>query len=323
MDENIIMFPRWESNLKEESFYHIQEKQYEEALEKLNKLLQFSKNDHEILIGKLMCLMELYRYQEAEELCEEIISDKNNKHYYHYLHMYFTILFQTNKYELLMERLEDELHSKGLPELLREQFLQLYNMSKTMVTEIDDKKSSMYVDELLAAIQQSNYDKQWQSIMNLQTVMKELDERIIPVLNEAEVHPVIKTELLFILANHNYSKMVNVHKFGQELQVIPINLSKIQTHPTYVAVINIIKDVEQSNPTLYNFLERLLYRYLYVLFPIIPPFDNAGDIARSLLRIGDELFQQTTNALSNHAKVDQYLNDILNCEQLYLSIIHE
>ncbi|QGS68969.1 tetratricopeptide repeat protein [Oceanobacillus sp. 143] len=126
---NVILFPKWKKTLEEESLYALQEKRYEEALEKLNKLLSYQVDDYEILIAKLMCLMELSRYEEAQELCEELLQHKDDN-YYHYLHMYLTILFQTNQYELLMEHAAAELADKQLPEIFREQFTQLYDISK-------------------------------------------------------------------------------------------------------------------------------------------------------------------------------------------------
>ncbi|WP_176447538.1 tetratricopeptide repeat protein [Lentibacillus sp. CBA3610] len=92
----------------------LKEKRYEEALAKLDQLLGYGVQNHEVMIGKLMCLMELNRYKEAQDFCESLLIHKD-EHYYHYVHIYLTILFQTSQYQLLMNQVEQELESDLVP----------------------------------------------------------------------------------------------------------------------------------------------------------------------------------------------------------------
>ena len=48
--ENVILFPKLQKRLEEESLFALQEKRYEEALSKLNLLLSYHIDNHEILI---------------------------------------------------------------------------------------------------------------------------------------------------------------------------------------------------------------------------------------------------------------------------------
>src|SRR5690625_307338 len=67
-NEKIILFPKWREDLQAESLLALKEKRYTEALPKLNLLLAYNVNSHEIIIGKLICLMELGQYEEAQIL---------------------------------------------------------------------------------------------------------------------------------------------------------------------------------------------------------------------------------------------------------------
>src|SRR5699024_7352147 len=96
----VILFPKWKTQLEEESLTAIKEKEYREALQKLNKLIRYNVLNHETLIGKLICLIELGNYEEAQHMCEELISRKS-EYYYQYVHIYLTLLFQTSQYQLL------------------------------------------------------------------------------------------------------------------------------------------------------------------------------------------------------------------------------
>src|SRR5699024_12350339 len=95
-DDNIILFPKWKTALEEERLQALKEQRYEDALKKLNELTGYQITNHEIYIGKLICLIELRGYDEAERLCESLI-EYQDENYYHYLHIYLTNLFQTRQ----------------------------------------------------------------------------------------------------------------------------------------------------------------------------------------------------------------------------------
>lgn len=323
-DENVILFPKWKTTLKEESFQALQEKRYEEALDKLNELIHYQVENHEIIIGKMICLMELGRYQEAEDLCEEVIQNKQDEHYYHYVHIYLTILFQTNKYSLLMERIQEELNSESLPPQLREQFLQLYDMSEKMETDIVEEKSSRYFDDLMKAVGDKNHDKQWRLVTMLRTMKKEPDKDMVLLLKADDIHPVIKTAIVQWLQESNYSSLVNVRKLGRQLHVNPDDLTEIRFSSTFQETLYILREMEQENPTLFQFLEQLLYRYFYVLYPLLPSSDEAELIAEALRHICNQVISgQSENTVWNQTDIVPYIEEILECEQLYLSIIEE
>src|SRR5699024_7053056 len=115
--ENVILFPKWKTRLEDKSLQAMKEKKYEEALENLNKLLKYK-----------------------------------SAHYYHYVHMYLTILFQTSQYEALMEQVEYEFMNEQIPGMIRDQFQQLYDMSEQMKDDIKIEKHSEYINELNQAI---------------------------------------------------------------------------------------------------------------------------------------------------------------------------
>src|SRR5699024_5823155 len=126
-NHNVILFPSLKKELEKESLQALEQRKYSEALASINKLLSYQVYTPEIIVGKLICLMELGHYDQAETLCEDLLKQKN-KHYYTYLHIYLSILFQSEKYALLMELIDDELISNTLPNSIKEQFQQLYSM---------------------------------------------------------------------------------------------------------------------------------------------------------------------------------------------------
>ena len=314
--DNVILFPKWRTALEEESLIALKNKRYDEALVKLDKLLSYHIDDHEIVTGKLICLMELGYYDEAQEICEELIKEKN-ENYYHYVHMYLTILFQTNQYELLMEQVEYELSNSEIPSPVTEQFKQLYDLSEKMNVDLIIEKSTACLDELFEA----DFHKQWRIVEHLRKMNAEPNEKVIALLTNDEVHPVTKTSIFQWLQGKGYSESVAVKKLNLQTAVIPNEIAEIQSQLFMKETLLLINEQEQKNPTLFQLLEALLYRYLYVRYPIMPPGEDVNQVAAALTYIGETYLNIHT--ISEQEINREYIDEIKLCETLYLSIIEE
>ncbi|MGJ9457123.1 tetratricopeptide repeat protein [Oceanobacillus sp. CF4.6] len=321
--EKIVLFPGLKKTLEEESLKALQEKRYEEALGKLNQLISYHEHSHEIIIGKLICLMELGKHEEAQDLCEDLLHYKD-ENYFHYVHIYLTILFQTSQYSLLMEQVEAEFEKNNLPELLHEQFKQLYDMSEKMKLDFIVEESSSIIDELFAAVNQDNHIEQWRVVDQLRNMKAQPVNQVLSLLTNDHVHPVIKTAILAWMKDKHISDEVEIHKFNTSMTVIPFEIPYIKVNEIYKQILLVMRDVEQDNPTLFQLLEQLLYRYVYVIYPFMPSTEDIVDIAAAIKNIGNQyLHIQTTESGVSNAKVQHYMNEIRMCDSLYLSIIED
>ncbi|ASK63042.1 hypothetical protein CFK37_13255 [Virgibacillus phasianinus] len=322
-NEKVILFPKWKQTLEEDSLLALKEKRYEEALHKLDQLLDFQVNNHEIVIGKLICLMELDRYTEAQELNEHLLANKN-ENYYHYVHIYLTILFQTNQYKKLMEQVEYEYEAADLPGPMREQFQQLYDMSQKLNVEIEDDKHTEYISELREAVKEQNHAKQWRSIESLRKLQARPSLATEKLLVNDHVHPVTKTAIFLWLKDSGCDEDVHIHKLDMQAEINPSQITDIQANGTYKQILLLINKIESNNPTLYQLMEVLLYRYIYVRFPIMPASDDVEKIAKALTVIGEtNLGVRTKSDTKPGHIVERYQDEIKLCETLYLSIIEE
>ncbi|WP_430784959.1 tetratricopeptide repeat protein [Virgibacillus flavescens] len=322
--ENVILFPKWKKKLEEESLFALKEKRYEEALHKLDQLLDYQVNNHEILIGKLICLMELDRHDDAEELSERLLRDKD-ENYYHYLHIYLTILFQTHQYKKLMDLVDLEVESSTIPHPMRQQFQQLYAMSEKMNVEIKDERSTKYINQLVEAIREKDHVKQWRTVENLRKINASPSlETTSKLLTESLIHPVTKTAIFMWLQDNQVEENVDIHKLDIQMSVIPSKVSQINVHGTYKQILLFISEVEHKNPTLYQFIKTLLYRYIYVRYPIMPSNIHVKEIAKALTNIGETTLginQSLTEEIDS--EVLRYQEEVKLCETLYLSVIEE
>ncbi|KKE80502.1 tetratricopeptide repeat protein [Oceanobacillus caeni] len=320
-DDKIILFPKWKKELEKASLIALKEKRYDEALIKLDKLINYQVDNHEIITGKLICLMELGEFNEAQNLCEDLLKQED-EHYYHYVHIYLTILFQTNQYNLLMDQVEYEFQKKDIPKLQKEQFKQLYEISEKMNIDMNMEKEAILFQDLFTAVEEGNFDEQWRQVEKLKSLHANPSNQIIELLVNDDVHPLAKTAIIEWLKEKQWTTEVEVSKFNVTLTIIPKELEWVKESEPILETKALLRELEQDNPSLFHLITKLLYDYTYVMYPIKPPKDDYLHIAKALELIGKESLGVASNQVPETTKqVENYIEKIKFSESLYLSII--
>ncbi|MDC3412497.1 tetratricopeptide repeat protein [Aquibacillus sp. 3ASR75-11] len=326
-NNNIVIFPGLKKSLKEESLLALKEKRYEDALRKLDLLLSYDVKTSEILTGKIICLMELGNYSEAENLCQELLLHKD-QHYFEYLHIYFTLLFQTSQYEELSDKLEETFKNEQIPEPVRGQFWQLYEITNNLKHEQQAEKTTVYIQELLDAIEANKPKEQWRLV----TKCRKLEvlppvEKLKVLLIEKDVHPVVKTAILQWFVEKEVSENIKIEKLNRQKIVKPIQLTDLSNHNTVKQLFFLLSNVEQKNPTLFDLMQQLLNRYLYVLYPFTPEDEHLPIVAQALNQLGSMyLHMETTPIVRSQLdsqKVKVYMEEIVALEKEYFLILED
>lgn len=318
----VILFPNTKKQLEEEGLHALKEKRYKEALDKLNSLIAYHEGSHEIYIGKLMCLMELGKYKDAEQLSEELLARKD-AHYYHYFHIYLTILFQTSQYQHLMDLLEIEFEHNMIPDMLQEPFQQLYEMSGNMKIGIDEDNAVSFMKELKEAVRDDDYLKQWNIIDNLRRIQANPEEENIRLLENPQVHPVIKTALLEWFKETGVERSVYIHKFEAMMVTQPTELIQISEEKSYIDITEELEKRAEANPSLLNLIEQLVYRYFYVTYPFTPKESDMFSFAEAVYILGNDYLQLDLQLDELNETAQSWIESIKICNSLYLSIIEE
>ncbi len=322
--EKVILFPKWQKKLEKESLEALKQKRYDEALNKLDELIHYHVDHHEILIGRLICLMELNRLEDAIDFSEQLLAAERDEYYYHYFHIYLTILFQMSEYDILMDEVAQILLADDIPADLKAHFKQLCHMSGQMQSNIIEEKSVKYIHKLMRAIEEKNYAVQWQQVEQLRKLKYRPTAKIVSLLNNEAVHPVAKTAIFQMLQERQFSEVVEISKLNLHIIAKPSDIKEIKTHSIWKQTIFAMKELEQENPVLFELLQQVLYRYLYVRYPILLPGDEAIRIAEALNHIGTAHLK-VGQVLDDEQEVgiNRYIEEIKLCETLYLSVIEE
>ncbi|WP_337018838.1 tetratricopeptide repeat protein, partial [Oceanobacillus massiliensis] len=230
----------------------------------------------------------------------------------------------TSQYGLLMEQVEYEFEHNQVPEKLYEQFKQLYDMSEKMKLDFVVEETDSVIDELFEAVNQDNHMVQWRIVDQLRNMKARPVNQITSLLTNELVHPVIKTAILAWMREQRISEEVEIHKLGSSMTVIPSSIPDIKENEIYEQILLAMRDVEQNNPTLFKLLEQLLYRYVYVTYPLVPSGEDVSDIVEAIKYIGNQYLQiHSFEDREASSRTKHYIKEIRMCDSLYLSIIEE
>ncbi|MCD7032881.1 tetratricopeptide repeat protein [Metabacillus sp. GX 13764] len=288
----IIPFPNLKERLIDKGMEALKNKHYQEALELFSEAKHMDEDKAEIHLGIALCLMEMGELQEAKRVCKQMLNEDIG-HYFTVLQVYLTILIQLKEYEEVQLTIEAVLQENQVPAENAEQFYKLLEFSRKMnESNGEDIELEEEVPELENWMNTSLFmedpNQQMQYIQSLKdrNLAKHM-KTIKTLLEEPEVHPVIKTMALQLLMENEYDKKVTITKFGETLSPVPSKLSDLSDMPFAKKVLNLLDDVLGSeNPTLFEAVKELWIRHLYVLFPLVPTPPDAAIWAAALHSTG-------------------------------------
>lgn len=323
-EQKVVLFPKWKKDLEGEAYQALREKRFHDALEGFDTLLSYQISNQEISVGKLTCLMELGMQEQAEELCESLLANRDDN-YFSYIHIYATLLFQASKYQQVSELLEDIISEK-LPDPFQTQLETLYNLNERLREEQQEKQAMSTLKELGEAVKQNDTVVQWHLVNHLhQSDLSAYLELFQEILLNKTVHPVIKTSILGLLQAESIDLDISIEKFSEIMVINPSTYPFIMDHPFRNNIRNKLEQLEQDNPSLFELADQLLYRYLYVKYPFIGDKTKVQAMKDALFHLVNESFIDETIAVEK--KKDQeltyYIDEILYCEKIYFSIMEE
>lgn len=318
--DNVVLFPKWQARLERESFEALQNRRFEDALAKIEQLMQYNIDHHDIAVGKLICLMELGRYDEAEAFGESLL-EKKNQDYYRYLFIYFNILLHIHDYEQLAHLIQRELKKSGIPGDIKQQLIELYHESLQRLEDYREERETELYEDLNKAMLQGKLTQQWRIIESLRENKSHPTKMIKDYLRLEHIHPMIKTALLMWLKDMNVTDDVTIKKLGLKTLLKPLDLPELTDADFYQEVLTLIQDIEHKNPTLFQLLEKVLYRFTYVRYPFFPPSEDAPFIAQALKTIAQPYLDDDAGEVDPH--VEKYVEEMKWCETLFLSVIED
>ncbi|MYL50229.1 tetratricopeptide repeat protein [Halobacillus litoralis] len=320
---NLVMFPKWKTTLERVGLEALKEKRYKDASEALEPLVEYGVANADVITGLLMSWIELGLFDEAEELCQKQMKE-DFEQYYHYLHIYITILFQSNQYEEIINLLEEVFESEEIPHQSRTQLWQMFEVSRKLLVDRHKEEGTKYFDEFKHALDSDDIHKQWQAVDQLKKQSPDpFADDFQGVLMNEKVHPIIKSSILEWFRDGGWTEKLTIKKFGQTSTVVPSELTQLHSDYIIKQIQMRLGQIEQNNPTMYEMINRLLYHYCYVRYPIFPDEKEVPILVEALKQLGHEYLQLPMSTNEEVEDVEKYKSEIELCEQHYVLIVGE
>ncbi|MDA7027580.1 DNA damage checkpoint antagonist DdcA [Bacillus sp. CLL-7-23] len=290
-NSKIIPFPNVKERLVHKGMSALKEKKYHEALQLFSEARNYDNEESDLYLGMAICFLEIGELEQAKGICEKMLKEGRG-HYFTVLQVYMTILIQLRQYEKVQETLEVVLQENKLPPESAEQFYKLLEFSRKM-TEAPDIED-MIEEPLEGQFQESLFNNTEEQVKLVHTLKDRNITKFIgllkTILQNPSGHPVVKTMILQLLAESDYGEPVSVTKFGEMITIHPNKAVQPDMMPVLKNILNVLDDtLGNENPSLYQAVEELWRRHLYVLYPFQPKFSDDQLWAAALHKVGYEM----------------------------------
>ncbi|MGP4071364.1 tetratricopeptide repeat protein [Piscibacillus sp. B03] len=322
---DVVMFPGWRKELEAKTFDAVKHKNYKEALLHIEQLESFDEASNDILTAKVICLIEMNKYEEAISLCRKLMRE-DDEHYFKYLHIYLTILFQNSQYAELVDLLDEIQNHDSIPVEYEEVFKQLYDMSKQFQEQTPERESTEHMEHFLDSLENGNFQEQWNLLAyHRKHEIGQYLDRIIPYLSDTQLNPVIKTGIIQWCMDEEVSDVIEVEKFDRTEWVKPSELSDVLDTDFAKQCLKELEQIEQNDPTLYQFTKQILFRYLYILFPFTPESGTTEEIAEAVSALAESYLNlnESDDRTYISDEIRKWMNEIEKLEKVYFSRIDD
>lgn len=314
--ERIIMLPEVKKSLKEQMYQYMKEHKFTDALAIANNLIEHEIDELNINITKLSCLTSLNKLEEALIFIEGLLGNRD-ENYYAYFEIYIGLLYETNQYDEVMFILDEQ---ENIPKELQPKFNELYRMAFQTNEKIKMVSAKELLTELEIAINSEDDLKQWNLINQLKKINVKPPNNIVELLKLNTIHPVVKTSIFNWLRELDVKSEVEVVKFNKTKTFTPSETASLTKNLAVTKTMLHLRKIEEDNPTLYQMIEELLIKFIYVNYPILYDETDAKKVAIALESVSEQsLYGEHNHELSK--EVIAFMNDIQYCYKVYFEVI--
>lgn len=257
LTENIIPFPNLHERLFQFGKEALENDEIEKAITLLEQAKAYVEKDERVSLALIAAYMEKREWTKAKHLTKDMLL-KGIGPYFVVFESYIRTCIELQEYAEAEKHLQAiiEEQKEELPVDVKDRLQRLLGFSTKRKEQLVPSRTLHLKD-----------DAYW--FMNLQLFQQDIRPYLAEIqlmLIEKDRHPFLKTVMLHALIDQNYSQPVKIHKFGEEITVVPSETKPFQTqlHDT----IQVLSDhLENENPTLYDNLKEMMKRHFFLLFP--------------------------------------------------------
>ena len=287
---NVIIFPTAIDRLMEEGVTALQHENFGSARHKMEEVLALEPGNPAALGAYAYALYELGEYEEALEATDELLKI-GPLHYLETMELHISLLMQLRRYEEA-EQLIDVLISEGvLPEERIDQFRQLQQLNERIQDQMPSPAETTHVPFDIREFLELPHEEQERTVMGLDPqAFRQLQEEMVEAVEHQEVDLLAKTYILFMLHRAHVNATVRVEKFHY---IGTFHISGLPDPLTSDRLKTIKAQFEAAlsqDPTRLEMITELFDRHVYLLFPFQWDEFSPAEVANGYLAYLDAVF---------------------------------
>lgn len=288
---NVIVFPNTVQVLLTEGMNLLKDEKYVSARDKLYQVLSYEPEHPGALGAYAYCLFELGEYEEALEVCKELLK-VGPVHYLETMELYISILMQVREFAEAERMIEALIEEKVLPEERLEQFQQLRELNERIASNSAPAKidPTLYAAANFVALPPAEQERR---ILELPTGSLEVMKgSMVELVQHPETDLLAKTYILFKLHQEKIDTEVRLSKFGFEGTYSIRQLPDPANDSKLVAVKEVLQDAMQKDPTRLDMALELFDRHVFLFYPFMWEAYSAEQVAFAYKGYLDRLFSE-------------------------------
>ncbi|MBT2569203.1 tetratricopeptide repeat protein [Planococcus sp. ISL-110] len=286
---NVIVFPTTVNRLLAEGMTFLKDEKYEDARDSLYQVLTYEPEHAAALGGYTYCLYELGEFEEALEVCKELLK-VGPIHYLETMELYISILMQVREFEEAEKMIELLIEEKVLPEERLEQFQQLRELNERIAANVSTElvDASLYAIDTFLAMHPSEQEK---LILDLPTASYQaLKKRLLAIIEHPDADLLTKTYILFMLYQEKIEAEVNVQKFHYKGTFNIDDLPDPMNNGRIRKITATMEEALAKDPTRLELVKELFERHIYLLYPFIWDDYDEAEVAQGYMDYTEGLF---------------------------------
>lgn len=319
-ENNIILFPKLKETLTQKGMTALENQNYQEALKHFNQLLDVEPKHPQANLGKIICLIQQNRFQDAAEICEFML-DEQMTNMQEVIQVYVSVLIQLEQYKKAADLLKKTLNQENLPNIVRNYYEQMLQFCNQMISVKKETISQGEIEHYVSLLNGNSFEKQ---MIAAKELTKHPNEKVLDQLNQflkdETNDPVVKTIIIQELVKEKVNATLEIQKFSKRMIINPTFIQSLENNLIIDEVKNKLSEViESKNPTLYEFSIHMLSNLVLALFPFPLPEYEPQTIAaaihiESAKTAGYEISIESISSIynSNEADIKTCLNELNN-----------
>lgn len=285
---NVVVFPTTINRLLTEGMTLLKQERYEEARDGLYQVLTYEPEHPAALGAYSYCLYELGDYEEALEVCRELLK-VGPIHYLETMELYISILMQVREFEEAERVIEALIDEKVLPDERLEQFHLLRDLNERIASKsIENIDADQYTPEVFLSLTPFEQERR---VMELPpSSFKPLQTKLLALIEHPEIDLLAKTYILFIMQQEKIEARVNIHKFHYFGEFNIRELVDPQESPRVKSIKAIFAEQLAKDPTRLEMANELFERHVYLFYPFLMDDYEPEEVAEAYMSYLEGLF---------------------------------